>query len=227
MQEYSRVDRPLADAAPYYNSLAGWYDLLASSEKKFTRQGLEFLDPRPGQRILEIGFGTGYAQQRIASAVPGGFSAGVDISLKMAGVALGKINKGDYRGRVGLVCSDSLPLPFSANCFDGLFSCFTLELFDSPLIPQLLAECQRVLKPAGRLVAVSLSRDLPLPWPGRIYETLHNRYPRLLDCRPIPLLALLESSGFLIREFQLTKLWGLPVALAQAENSPPGAEPGI
>ena len=216
MSDFTRVDRSVSSAGSYYTSLAPWYDYLASSEKKYIKKGLDLLDPQPGERILEIGFGTGYAQQRIADAVKEGFSLGLDLSLGMAAIAHEKLLRSGVGARASLVCSDSLPIPVGDYTMDGIFTSFTLELFDSPLIPDLLSECRRVLKSGGRLVAVSLSKDVPLPWMGRLYETLHSRYPRLLDCRPIPLKDLLTGSGFEIQYYEIVKMWGLPVITALA-----------
>ena len=55
-QEFSRVNRPVQAAESYYSRLSRVYDLLASSEKRFIRQGLDLLDPHPGEMILKIGF---------------------------------------------------------------------------------------------------------------------------------------------------------------------------
>jgi demethylmenaquinone methyltransferase/2-methoxy-6-polyprenyl-1,4-benzoquinol methylase len=225
MGDFSRVNRPIDEAGGFYNRLAPWYDLLASSEKRFIRRGLELLNPLPGELILEIGFGTGYAQERIIPCLEDGFSAAVDISPGMAMQARKKLSRADLLDRSGLIISDSLPLPFSSNTFDGLFTSFTLELFDTPNLPVLLAECRRVIKPEGRLVIVSLSRDLPLPWMGRLYEDFHNRFPAWADCRPIPVCRLLEENGYRLSKYEYDIMWGIPVIIALSLTSSPRRSP--
>lgn len=215
-QSYTRVNRPENEAESYYSRLSSVYDLLAASEKKFVRQGLELLNPSEGERILEIGFGTGYAQLAIAKSILGGVSIGLDLSAGMNQIAKTKVIQSGLSNRICLVRSNTLPIPFKDGIFDGIFSSFTLELFDSPQIPEVLEECRRVLKPAGRLVVVCLSKDQPLPWVGRLYESLHTRFPRLLDCRPIPAQSLIKEAGFKIKESQETRMWGIPVSILLA-----------
>ena len=212
-QSYTRVNRSGDEAESYYSRLSSVYDLLAVSEKKFIRLGLELLNPSEGERILEIGFGTGYAQLAIAKTVMGGVSIGLDLSAGMSQIAKTKAIQSGLSDRIWLVRSNTLPIPFKDRTFDGIFSSFTLELFDSPQIPEVLEECCRVLKPAGRLVVVCLSKDQPLPWMGRLYERLHTRYPRLLDCRPIPVRSLVKAVGFKIEKSRETRMWGLPVSI--------------
>jgi demethylmenaquinone methyltransferase/2-methoxy-6-polyprenyl-1,4-benzoquinol methylase len=194
------------------------YDWLAASEKKFINQGLDLLNPLEGDKILEIGFGTGFAQENIIRAVGAGLSAGLDLSIGMGIVAKRNLSRAGLAEQMILVLSDTLPIPFPRRSFDGIFSSFTLELFDSPEIPEVLKECRRVLKVGGRLVIVSLSKDDPLPLMGRIYEKFHINYPRLLDCRPIPAKELLEKAGFEIRDAIKTNMWGLPVIILDARN---------
>jgi ubiquinone/menaquinone biosynthesis C-methylase UbiE len=213
---FSRVNRPLSAAAEYYTQLAPWYDLLAGSEKKFVRLGLEMLDPQPDERILEIGFGTGYAQQRLIPATHNGLSIGVDLSPGMARIAQRRLIGAGLADLASFVCSDSLPLPFQPRQFNAIFSSFTLELFDTPLLPKLLSECRRVLKPEGRLVLVALSKDQPLGVMGQLYELIHDRFPTIADCRPIPVRRLLEENGFQVGKIATKKMWGLPVSLAKA-----------
>ena len=210
------MNRPVQAAESYYSNLSKFYDWLASSEKRFIRLGLALLDPQPGERILEIGFGTGYAQQNIAQSVKNGLSAGLDISIGMGRVAQRRLSRAGLLDQVDLVRSDTLPIPFQEGVFDGVYTSFTLELFDSPLIPEVLDEIHRVLKPGGRLVVVSLSKDRQLGLIGRIYESFHDRFPKWADCRPIPARHLIEEGGFEIQESYVYKMWGIPVIIILA-----------
>jgi demethylmenaquinone methyltransferase/2-methoxy-6-polyprenyl-1,4-benzoquinol methylase len=213
---YNRVIRAEKEVGNYYSRLSSVYDFLAASEKKYINQGLALLDPSAGESVLEIGFGTGHAQLIIGRSVQGGLSAGLDLSEGMSRIAQNKIGKAGFTDRISLIRSNSLPIPFRGEIFDGIFSSFTLELFDSPLIPLVLKECCRVLKPGGRLVIVSLSKDQPLAWMGRLYESLHARYPWLLDCRPIPVHTLISDAGYDIKQVQESSMWGLPVSILLA-----------
>ena len=62
---------------------------------------------------------------------------------------------------------------------DGIFMSFTLELFDTPDIPRVLAECNRVLKPGGRLVVVGMSKEGPQGLLIRAFEWTHQHFPNL------------------------------------------------
>ena len=71
---------------------------------------------------------------------------------------------------------------------DGIFMCFTLELFDTPDIPKLLAECKRVLRTGGRIVIVAVSKEGKEGKEGLViqaFEWTHRHFPNLMDCRPI------------------------------------------
>jgi len=216
--EFTRVHRSLAEAEEYYSRLSRIYDWLAASEKKFIKLGLAILDPKQGERILEMGFGTGFAQERLIRILGNNLSVGVDLSKGMVRVARDNLIKAGLKDQLALVQNDCMPLPFTKECFEGVFTSFMLELFDTPHIPVVLKEIRRVLKPRGRLVCVSLSKDVPLPVMGRIYENLHNRFPRLLDCRPIPLSGLVEDGGYKILQTKQTRMWGLPVTALLATS---------
>jgi demethylmenaquinone methyltransferase/2-methoxy-6-polyprenyl-1,4-benzoquinol methylase len=115
---------------------------------------------------------------------------------------------------VHLKVGDASKLSHRDEYFDAIFISFTLELFDTPEIPILLDECQRVLKSDGRLGLVALEkRDCRAV---RIYEWFHQRIPALVDCRPIYTVDSLEEAGFKISKREILKMWGLPVSIVVA-----------
>jgi len=55
------VERSTAQARATYDRLAPWYDWVeAPFERRARAAGLRLLDARPGERILEIGVGSGH-----------------------------------------------------------------------------------------------------------------------------------------------------------------------
>ncbi|MGD8792538.1 MAG: methyltransferase domain-containing protein [Anaerolineae bacterium] len=219
--EISRVPRTKQQAKATYDRLSRWYDLLAgSSEQRFVRLGLENLAAAKGERVLEIGFGTGHALVALAQAVgESGQVWGIDISEGMCTLAQETVEKAGVAGRVELRLGDAAHLPFEDRFFHAIFMSFTLELFDTPEIPVVLAQCRRVLRSGGRLAVVALSKqgdDGPML---QLYEWAHEKMPKYVDCRPIYARQSLEEAGFLVVEAQVKSMWGLPVEIIVAKNS--------
>jgi demethylmenaquinone methyltransferase/2-methoxy-6-polyprenyl-1,4-benzoquinol methylase len=197
--------------------MSRWYDFLAGSEQKFVQAGLEQLGAQPGEDVLEVGYGTGAALVALAQAVqPEGRVHGIDLSMGMSRMAREKLRRAELASRVDLTCGDGARLPYPADCFDALFMSFTLELFDTPEIPRVLAECRRVLKAQGRLGVVSLAKDRDPSLMVRLYEWFHRQFPAYIDCRPIPVQALLKRNRFQVRKQQRATMWGLPVEIVVA-----------
>jgi demethylmenaquinone methyltransferase/2-methoxy-6-polyprenyl-1,4-benzoquinol methylase len=169
--------------------------------------------------VLEIGFGTGQDLVVLARAVGAtGRVLGLDISPAMRRVAEERVRRAGLADRVELATGDAVALPYPDGSVDVVVLTFVLELFDTPEIPQVVAECRRVLRPGGRIVATALVRE---PKPGllvRLYEALHDLAPALLDCRPIPLAAALRDGNFEVRTAVRSSLWGLPIETIVAER---------
>ena len=150
-----RVLQTKSETKAFYDKIAKVYDLLAEhSERPMREAGLRLLAAAPGEHVLEIGFGTGHILAELANAVgPTGKVFGIDISEKMLDHARGVLSNKGLIDWVSLDCGDAESLPYGDDSLDGIFMCFTLELFDTPDIPKVLAECKRVLRPGGRLAA--------------------------------------------------------------------------
>lgn len=185
-------------ATALYDRIAGVYDLIAGAcEDPARRAGLALLAAAPGERVLEVGCGTGRLLPAIVSAVrPHGHVDAIDLSEGMLRVARKTLRRSGVEADVSLCRADARRLPFAEASFDALFMSFTLELFDTPDIRRVLAECRRVLRAAGRLVVVASSKEEPPTTIQRLYEWAHRRFPRAIDCRPIDVHQEITGAGF-------------------------------
>jgi len=217
MNDISRVTRPKESARKTYDRMSCWYDWFASSEKHFTEISLRMLNVQAGEKVLEIGFGTGQSLVALAhSAGETGKVHGIDLSEGMLRVAQEKIARAGMSSRVELYLGDAANLPFEDDFFDAIFISFTLELFDTPEIPLVLGECKRVLLEDGRLGVVALEKKDCRAI--RIYEWFHARMPALVDCRPIYVRRIIEAAGFELAEASEEAMWGLPVEIVTARK---------
>jgi ubiquinone/menaquinone biosynthesis C-methylase UbiE len=216
----SRVNRPRLAARENYNRIGKWYDLLAgSSEHQFIDLGIDMLQVKPGEHILEIGFGTGYSIISLAQAAGDtGKIHGIDISDRMLEISKEKVNAERYGQRVELVQGDALSLPYEDKSMDSVFISFTLELFDNPEMPHVLDECTRVLKDEGRLGLVAMAKTHRDTFSVRLYEWAHKRFPNAVDCRPIYVRDTLREAGWQVVDITHTSTWGLPVDIVLAKK---------
>jgi len=207
-----RVFQTKDQTRAFYNKISSVYDLLADrSEAPVRRAGLELLKVRAGEEVLEIGFGTGQSLVRIAKTVgPSGRVFGLDLSDKMLQRAKANLAKAGLLERARLLRGDATRMPYGDASMDAVFMSFTLELFDTPEIHQVLCECRRVLRPGGRVVVVGMSKE------GRndpligVFEWTHRHFPNFLDCRPIYVRRALEQAGFNIAKALKKHMW-IPV----------------
>ncbi|MFT9847002.1 class I SAM-dependent methyltransferase [Aneurinibacillus sp. REN35] len=107
---------------------------------------MEALKPKPGEKALDIGCGTGIYSLLLASK--GVDVTGIDISRAMLEKAREKAEKASQP--ITFIDGDIHHLPFADHTFDLAVSTIVLEFVDSP--EEALSEAMRVIKPGGRLV---------------------------------------------------------------------------
>ncbi len=79
------------------------------------------LAPRPGETILEIGFGTGHCLIELARAVgPSGRVLGIDLSERMLEETRALVKEEKLEDRIELHCGDAANLPFERESVDDL-----------------------------------------------------------------------------------------------------------
>jgi ubiquinone/menaquinone biosynthesis C-methylase UbiE len=122
----------------FYDRISRAYDLIADRDEHEAREaGERALDLRPGEQVLEIGFGTGNSVIELARRVgPKGRVHGIDVSTGMLEVAEDKIREAGLGDRIELGIADARDLPCDDDCLDAVFTSFTLELFDEEDIPR-------------------------------------------------------------------------------------------
>ena len=123
---------------------AASYHRLSDPQRSWGLRVLERLAPQPGERILDIGCGTGRLTAEIVKT-PSASVVAVDRSRAM----LMEASHGSPAG-VRFVHADAMALPFLPS-FDAVFSTATFHWV--PDHPQLFSEVHRVLRPGGRLVS--------------------------------------------------------------------------
>lgn len=147
-------------AAPFYDL----YCPVIGFGPAFRARTLSHAAIRPGERLLDVGCGTGVLTRRaLEAARPGGSAVGIDPSWRM--VQVGRETAVRLGSAVEFKLAAIERLPFDDAQFDVALSSLMLHHLPPETKRQGLAEVYRVLKPGGRLVAVDIDRPAqPLWW---------------------------------------------------------------
>lgn len=189
---------------------AALYDQRHSFVWKMAEGLIELLDPKPGERILDIGCGTGHLTARIAAS--GAKVTGIDGSAEMIAQA------SNTYPSIHFEVADARHLKFN-NDFDAVFSNATLHWIKEA--EQVVHSIDTAVRRGGRFVAefggkgnvAALSRaiskawhnlQLPEPVPSPWY------YPSISEYT-----GLLEKHGF---EVTYAQLFDRPTPLEDGEH---------
>lgn len=136
---------------------SGDADRLEQEHGDVVQQVLETLQIRPGERILDLGCGNGWATRLLAKAAPGSQAIGVDASPRMIARA-DELHSFTIRARYELGTFEALDFPDAH--FDRAFS--MEALYYSPDAGRALSELLRVLKPGAPAdVVLDFYRERP------------------------------------------------------------------
>jgi len=118
---------------------------------------VSLLQVQAADRVLEIGFGPGWAIEQVAALAPAGFVVGVDSSQTMVRLAIKRNAAAVREGRITLRLGSALELPYPDNSFDKVLAVNSLHHWPERLSG--LREVRRVLVPGGRVVVVEQPRS--------------------------------------------------------------------
>jgi demethylmenaquinone methyltransferase/2-methoxy-6-polyprenyl-1,4-benzoquinol methylase len=153
------LDKQPHEVAAMFDGVARRYDLTNTvlsfgRDRAWRRATRLALDLEPGERVLDLGAGTGVSTEGLA--LSGAYAVGADLSLGMLGAGH------QSRPRVPLLAADALALPFADATFDAVTISFALRnIADADAA---LREMARVTRPGGRLVVCEFSHPTVAPF---------------------------------------------------------------
>ena len=121
---------------------------------------MDWLAPRPGQKLLDVAGGTGDIAFRFLARAPGAHATVCDLTESMLVEGRKRAEAENRADSLDWTVGDAMALPFAANSFDVYTISFGIR--NVTRIPDALAEAYRVLRPGGRLMVLEFSQ-LPNP----------------------------------------------------------------
>jgi demethylmenaquinone methyltransferase/2-methoxy-6-polyprenyl-1,4-benzoquinol methylase len=110
-------------------------------------EALDLLDIEDGDRVLDVGCGTGFATEGILERTE--HVHGLDQSVHQMEKAWQKFGK---HNRVRFYRGDAERLPFEDDTFDIVWSSGSIEYWPDPVAA--LVECRRIANPGGQVLVV-------------------------------------------------------------------------
>jgi demethylmenaquinone methyltransferase/2-methoxy-6-polyprenyl-1,4-benzoquinol methylase len=148
-----------------FTSVASRYDIMndlmsGGVHRLWKDAMMDWLAPRPGQRLLDVAGGTGDIAFRFLRRAPGAHATVCDLTAAMLEAGRKRAEAANMADRLEWVVGDAMDLPFPDATFDVYTISFGIRNVTKPEIA--LAEAFRVLKPGGRLMVLEFSQ-LPNP----------------------------------------------------------------
>jgi ubiquinone/menaquinone biosynthesis C-methylase UbiE len=143
---------PFTSVAPSYDEV---FTRLGQTESQRRRiQALMLREWSPGERILDLGCGTGEDIRFLAQQ---GFTVtGIDPAIGMLEVARLKLNRSSVHAELLCLSAEDLTV-FPSESFSGILSNFGAVNTVSDF-PRMLSQCARILRPGGSVIFCFLSR---------------------------------------------------------------------
>jgi demethylmenaquinone methyltransferase/2-methoxy-6-polyprenyl-1,4-benzoquinol methylase len=160
--------------------------MTAGQDIRWRREVIQRLQLKPGERLLDLGAGTGDLGREALRQQPGIHLVAADFSLEM-------MLAGREAGALPWLNADALRLPFPDKSFEAVVSGFLMRNVGG--LDAALREQQRVLKPGGRMLILETTRPLSgifspfvkfhmrfiIPWIGALISGNREAYRYLPD----------------------------------------------
>jgi SAM-dependent methyltransferase len=142
MQQYRvMIQEHNAKAAAVWNSGGKEYERISAHLADAIEHAVVRLNPKPGERMLDVATGTGFAARRLAAW--GAQVVGIDLGADLIEAAKALAPSIDFR------VADAESLPFERASFDAVLSTFGVMFVSRPQAAA--AELARICRPGGRM----------------------------------------------------------------------------
>lgn len=160
-----------------FTSVANRYDLMndlmsAGVHRLWKDAFVDWLNPQPGMRVLDVAGGTGDIAVRIAKRAR---ARGGDAEIVICDINPAMLEAGLKRadvleaGNIRWVCGDGESVPIPDACMDAFTIAFGIR--NVTHIDRVLTEARRVLRPGGRFLCLEFSKvEAP------ILDSIYDRY---------------------------------------------------
>ncbi|PQO22878.1 bifunctional demethylmenaquinone methyltransferase/2-methoxy-6-polyprenyl-1,4-benzoquinol methylase UbiE [Rhodobacteraceae bacterium WD3A24] len=155
-----------------FTSVAARYDVMndlmsGGVHRVWKNAMMDWLAPRPDQRLLDVAGGTGDIAFRFLARAPGAEAVVLDMTESMLVEGRKRAEAAQLADSLGWVVGDAMALPFPEASFDAYTISFGIR--NVTRIDAALAEAFRVLRPGGRLMVLEFSQ-VPNPLLQRVYD---------------------------------------------------------
>lgn len=165
-----------------FGSVASKYDVMNDAmsfgiHRIWKDAMMDWLAPRPGQRLLDVAGGTGDISFRFLKRAGHGHATVLDLTEPMLIEGRKRAEAADLAHNLDWVVGDAMALPFDDNSFDVYTISFGIRNVTRP--QDALNEAFRVLKPGGRLMVLEFSQ-IPNDMMQKVYDLYSfNIIPRI------------------------------------------------
>ncbi|WP_439104411.1 bifunctional demethylmenaquinone methyltransferase/2-methoxy-6-polyprenyl-1,4-benzoquinol methylase UbiE [Celeribacter marinus] len=155
-----------------FTSVASKYDIMndvmsMGIHRVWKDAMMDWLAPRPNQRLLDVAGGTGDVSFRFLKRAPSATAVVLDMTESMLIEGRKRAEADKMANNLSWVTGDAMALPFDDNQFDVYTISFGIR--NVTRVQDALNEAYRVLKPGGRLMVLEFSQ-LPNPALQKAYD---------------------------------------------------------
>ncbi|MEX5727894.1 demethylmenaquinone methyltransferase/2-methoxy-6-polyprenyl-1,4-benzoquinol methylase [Rhodovulum iodosum] len=145
-------------------------DLMSGGVHRIWKDAMmDWLAPRPHQRLLDVAGGTGDIAFRFLKRAPGASAVVLDMTESMLVEGRKRADAERMADSLEWVVGDAMALPFEDNSFDVATNAFGTR--NVTRIQDWLNEAYRVLRPGGRLMVLEFSQ-----LPNSAMQWAYDRY---------------------------------------------------